>query len=70
MNSPFRGDALVGELRLQRVHLAVQAGHGGLRLQQLLFQPLVLLSELRRQGRRLCVTDRITPLSVSPLSAR
>lgn len=43
--SPFRGDALVGQLRLQRVHLAVQAGHRGLRLQQLLFQPLVLLSE-------------------------
>lgn len=70
MNSPFGGDALVGELRLQRVHLAVQAGHRGLRLQQLLFQPLVLLPEHRHQGRHLCVAHRITPLIVSPLSAR
>lgn len=52
VNSPLRGDALVGELRLQRVHLAVQAGHRGLRLQQLLLQPLVLLWGHRTQDRR------------------
>lgn len=61
-NSPFRGDALVGELRLQRVHLAVQAGHRGLRLQQLLFQPLVLLSGHKRQRRRFWNNGHIHPV--------
>lgn len=70
MNSPLGGDAVVGELRLQRVHLAVQAGHRGLRLEQLLLQPLVLLSEHRHEGRRFCRAHTITALSLSPLSAR